>query len=269
MRLQPGAATGAHEHPGREVATIARSQLLLRRRVRAAVRAFREASFHPVSEEATVLGNLRQLLPAVPVAVDVGANVGRWTRTFLDLYPRAHVVMVEAQAELVGALQPLADRTPTVTLVSEVLAAEPGVRDFYVCHGDRHQTGSSLLPELTGAPLETRSVTTTTLDAVVGSLRLPGPVDYLKLDTQGSELEILLGGSDTLPSVSFLQIEVSLVRYNEASPLADEVFAFLRDRGFFVRDVFDLKYAPERDDLIQLECLFARSVRTIGDIVAP
>jgi hypothetical protein len=97
---------------------------------------------------------------------------------------------------------------------------------------------------------------------------LPAPVDLLKLDTQGSELDILRGADETLRSVRFLQLEVSLVRYNEGGPLADEVFAFLRERDFFLHDVFDLKYAPGSDDLIQLDCLFSRSVRTISDITA-
>jgi FkbM family methyltransferase len=250
------------------VRTIARTPLLLRRRLEAAIRAFRDASFHRVSDERAVLASLRDLLPPSPVAVDVGASIGRWTRTFLDVHPGAHVVMVEAQPELVARLRSLVDGNANLALVNEVLAAETGRRDFYVCHGDRHRTGSSLLPELTGAPLEARPVTTSTLDTVLSALSVPAPVDVIKLDTQGSELDILRGARETLRSVSFVQLEVSLVRYNEASPLVDEVFAFMRERGFFVRDVFDLKYAPQHDDLIQLECLFARSVRTIGDIVA-
>jgi FkbM family methyltransferase len=247
---------------------MSKHHVLLRRRVRAAALAFREVAAHRVVSEGTALGNARSLLPKEPVALDVGANVGRWTRGFLDIYPGARVVMIEAQPELMTTLQRLADRHPSVSAVNAVLSDSETTQDFYVCHGDRHGSGSSLLPELTGEPLEKRSVTTTTIDALVDSLGLTGRVDLMKLDTQGSELDILRGASRTLGSVSCLQLELSIVRYNEGGPLLDEVVAFLRERGFFARDVFELKYAPESDDLTHLDCLFSKSVRTVAELRA-
>jgi FkbM family methyltransferase len=246
---------------------MTKHQLLLRRRVRAAVRAFREAAAHQLAEERTALDTARDLLGDAPVAIDVGANIGRWTRGFLDLYPRASVVMVEAQPELMPTLQLLADGHPSVAAVNAVLSDVEAAHDFYVCHGDKHSSGSSLRPELTGAPLERRSVTTTTVDALIDSLPLSTPVDMMKLDTQGSELDILRGAARTLESVKCLQLEISLVHYNDGGPLLAEVVAFLRDRGFFVRDLFDLKYAPDTDDLTHVDCLFSKSIRSITDLV--
>jgi FkbM family methyltransferase len=198
--------------------------------------------------------------------LDIGANVGLWTKQFIDLFPQASVVMVEAQPELTSTLEALGSKHANVTAAHAVLAADASVRDFYVCLGDRHRSGSSLRPELTGAPLERRQVTTTTVDQLITSLDAPGPVDFLKIDTQGSELEILQGAERTLATVRFLQMEVSLMSYNEGAPLLAEVVAFMAERGFFAFDIFDLKYVPDTDDLMQFDCLFSRAVRSVSEV---
>jgi FkbM family methyltransferase len=194
--------------------------------------------------------------------------VGSWTRTFLDLYPTGTVIALEAQPDLAGALHRVAAQYSNVTVVSAVLAADESARDFFVCRGDRHRTGSSLLPEMTGLPIEARRVKTVTLDRVLEGLALPEPINLLKLDTQGSELEILRGATETLETVSFLQLEVSLCRYNEGAPLLAEAVAFLYDRGFFAFDIFDRKLVPTRQDLLQVDFLFSRRPRSVSALPA-
>lgn len=56
--------------------------------------------------------------------------------------------------------------------------------------------------------------------------------DVLKLDTQGSELEILSGYADDLPSLLGIETEVEFVELYEDQPLFADVDAFLRDHGF-------------------------------------
>lgn len=56
--------------------------------------------------------------------------------------------------------------------------------------------------------------------------------DFLKLDTQGSELEILSGYNDGLSSLIGIEIEVEFVELYENQPLFSDVDAFLREQGF-------------------------------------
>src|SRR5262249_23661664 len=70
------------------------------RRLRAAVKAMREASFHPPPTQQSVLATLGAELPDAPYVVDVGANVGRWAEAMVANRPSARIIMVEAQAEL-------------------------------------------------------------------------------------------------------------------------------------------------------------------------
>jgi FkbM family methyltransferase len=68
-----------------------------------------------------------------------------------------------------------------------------------------------------------------TLDNVLGHLT---HIDYLKLDTQGSEYEILLGAKEMLPKVKKIQCEVEFIEWYKGQKLAEEVVEFLESKGF-------------------------------------
>ena len=82
--------------------------------------------------------------------------------------------------------------------------------------------------------VRTRQVDTVRLDSVVG-----GPVDLLKLDVQGAELDVLRGAERLLADVLVIHTEVEFFPLYRQQPLFDEVFAFLRDHSF---DLFDLTH---------------------------
>lgn len=67
-----------------------------------------------------------------------------------------------------------------------------------------------------------------TLDVVVASLGLPYP-DYMKIDTDGSELRVLLGARVCLSHVKSLQVEI-----DDTLPMSQQVVPFLEDRGFVI-----------------------------------
>ena len=56
--------------------------------------------------------------------------------------------------------------------------------------------------------------------------------DLIKMDTQGSELDIIKGGVNLCKKADYIILEVSVVEYNENAPLEDEVVAFMENFGF-------------------------------------
>lgn len=71
---------------------------------------------------------------------------------------------------------------------------------------------------------------------------------FIKIDTQGSELDILKGARKTLTSVLGLEIEVSFHEIYENQPLFEDVKNFLKDYGFEFYD-FITEYRYNRKDL--------------------
>ncbi len=62
-------------------------------------------------------------------------------------------------------------------------------------------------------------------------------LDFLKIDTQGSELEILKGAGNYIDSVIGVEVEVEFVELYKNQPLFDEVHAFLLDHGLTLIDL--------------------------------
>jgi hypothetical protein len=57
-------------------------------------------------------------------------------------------------------------------------------------------------------------------------------VDYIKIDTQGTELEILKGGINVLKNVRTLEVEVEFNPIYVGQPIFSDVDLFLRSEGF-------------------------------------
>jgi len=67
-------------------------------------------------------------------------------------------------------------------------------------------------------------------------------IDLLKLDTQGSELDILLGAHDYISKVSIIKIEVSFIEIYKGQKLFDEVHTYLVGKKFKFLMFFDGHY---------------------------
>jgi FkbM family methyltransferase len=80
-------------------------------------------------------------------------------------------------------------------------------------------------------PVATRTVPCRRLDSLAPEIGLK-QVDAFKVDTQGSELDILKGAIPLLTGCSFVDIEVEFNELYGGANLFHEVDAFLRDQGF-------------------------------------
>lgn len=194
-------------------------------------------------------------------AIDVGAYIGDWTRTFKLIFPRAKVLMVEPQLNYLGRLHGIAATAPDVELAPVLLGARqsPGV-PFRLC-----ESASSVLTESAShEPVTTISVPMTTLDAVTASTAFARP-DIIKLDVQGYELEVLKGGEQTLSSAEAVLMEVNLIRILDRAPLFHESTQFMSEHNFQVYDICTFFRRPYDGALWQVDVIF---VRTSSPLVA-
>ena len=63
--------------------------------------------------------------------------------------------------------------------------------------------------------------------------------DLIKIDTQGSELDIITGGINLCNKAKGILLEVSLTQYNEGAPLYQEVISFMENIGFIPKVILD------------------------------
>ncbi len=75
-------------------------------------------------------------------------------------------------------------------------------------------------------------VTLTTLGDICDRERVVP--DCIKIDTQGSELDILIGSLNILEDVNFLELEVEFNSQYKKQPLFSDIDLFLRSKGFIL-----------------------------------
>lgn len=165
--------------------------------------------------------------------VDVGAYEGEWTRLFRRTFPEARSLMVEPLPAKQVLLAAQCSRSPGRTRLSgELLGATDGAPvEFF-----EMETGSSVLPELGDVPRTVVTREITRLDTVLESHADWGSPDFLKLDVQGFELEVLKGATRCVEGCDFVLLETSLLPYNDGAPLLAEVVAHLAGLDFTAID---------------------------------
>ena len=144
---------------------------------------------HRVNGERRLLRSLD--LPADAVIFDVGANVGAWSQGALELFPGARIHAFEP---LPGAFAQLS-RVPGITAHQVALGAEPGTATL---HFDPDATVLSSLHDRAGMGLaQTVDVEVTPLDAFADAHGI-GRIDFLKIDVEGHEKDVIAGASQRL-----------------------------------------------------------------------
>lgn len=173
---------------------------------------------HKVMHEAEAVA--QAIADRVHVVYDIGACRGAWSKQYEEIFPEAQFYLFDA------VRKPYAQTGDRWTWIEAVLS-RPGMGDvdFFSNSGG----GDSYYREITGAfdgvTPERRG--TVTLD----EMDLPAP-QVMKLDTQGSELDILMGAEKALDEALMLQIEVSVTPYNEGAPGFDDYIRFMMERDF-------------------------------------
>lgn len=202
-------------------------------------------------------------------------------------------VLYEADPDCIDEVKQLnSNRAAKVIVLNECISGTGGPRTFCDAH---HGYGSSLLEaniELKSLYIPAhwidydytvyeavsaqnrRQIETRTLDQIIANnSEVPLP-DFLSLDTQGSELEILQGSPSALQNTVCIVTEVEFMPLYEKQPLFGDISAFLSSQGFiFARFFKFLNGALYRTPIglrgngfpVTTDALFLRDPRTISN----
>ena len=187
--------------------------------------------------------------------IDIGANVGNWTRSVAKIFPNAVYHMVEAQPDLAENLKEAAtDLNGRATFTIGLLGAKSKSNVPFYTLG----TGSSVYEEVTDLDKGVELLPMTRLDDLPEVPALPSPL-FLKLDVQGYELEVLKGAERVLSRTEVVLMEVALLPYNKGAPLLPDVVAFMDERGFTPYDICGQLRRTSDRALFQTDMLFVRN----------
>ena len=200
----------------------------------------------------------------IDCVIDVGANAGQY-QDFLrrEVGFDGLIASFEPVPHLAEALRGRAVTDSRWLINHCALGAQPGELDFNVMAGTEFSSFLKPIGDTSfgGANRVTQTVKTTvkTLDDVAPELRRAHGVKkiYLKLDTQGFDLEVLKGGQGALETISALQSEMCVKPIYEGMPRFTEVIAYLEARGFQMSGIFP-NNAGHFPLLLEFDCYMIR-----------
>jgi len=188
--------------------------------------------------------------------LDIGAYEGYWSKDIKNIFPSCQPFMIEGDKDKDKILKNCGFPYE-IALLSE---SKKDVK-FYKSRCV-YTTGNSIYLENSRYFFDpeyfyTEQVVTTTLKDVVERNKITN-IDLIKLDVQGSEKDIMLGGLDVVRKCKAIFIEMSVLEYNIGSPSFVEMVNFLDQIGFRFTDIVDLNYDSSSKKLSQFDAIFTK-----------
>jgi FkbM family methyltransferase len=177
--------------------------------------------------------------------LDIGAYEGEFYLMFKEFFPKADILMIEANEEKESRLKSIGPYKIAL------LGSEDNKEvDYYKCK-DGVPTGNGIYRENTQFKFESEKKKSITLPTLLGS---DNGYDLIKMDVQGSELDIIKGALPIIKKTDSLLLELQTLEYNKGAPMASDVISYLQGIGFDMVDILNLMYSENH--LIQVDVLF-------------
>jgi len=122
----------------------------------------------------------------------------------------------------------------------------------------KNHSGDSYYLEMTNfykKNFKPKNLTTNTLDKIVKKQKLKLP-DFIKIDTQGSEIDILKGAKYSLSKCSAIYLECPIVDYNKKAPNLKDYINYLNKINFVPYDICEIHYIDKV--VVQIDILFLK-----------
>jgi len=195
------------------------------------------------------LNNLKEIGYNPINVLDIGAYEGHWSKEFLYIYPTANILMFDAQESKTKVLESFASKHLNVNYVISLLSDEDGKMINFI----ENETASHVSDN---SSLHSNIKYSRKVDSLLHDLGFDTP-DFIKIDVQGHELQVLRGAEKALESCVFCLLEVSLLNLGNEPPLI-EVMNYMDEHGFQLYDISQFMRRPYDKALYQSDFLFIR-----------
>ena len=202
-----------------------------------------------------VLESLRDQGYEPATMLDVGANVGGFTEGFLQVYPDCVPTLVEPNPHCEADLVKLGFERHMVAASDQA-----GVAELFLSKDWLQSTGVSLYREDTHYFSEEKVLKHAVPKVRIDDLFAGRRFDFVKIDTQGAEVDVLKGGAAVLAQADYILLEVSMVEYNIGGAKAEDVFEQLESMGFHCAEIVEFHRLDDvrENGLLQIDVLFER-----------
>lgn len=182
--------------------------------------------------------------------LDVGAARGAWSLLAERCWPRAHYHLLEAKDVWRADLEKLCARKDHFSFTMKAVSDQEG--EIFFPKGGEAYAGAAFKDPSTRDDLV--ATPAATIDGEVAGRELQGPYG-IKLDTHGTEIDILNGAQKTLEQTNLICIETYNFIGQKRFP---EMLIHLQSLGFQTADISGPLFRPTDASLWQLDFYLLR-----------
>jgi FkbM family methyltransferase len=264
VALVGGGAALVARQPGPELRNLGRGTVLVTRPELARTHWLEHARALEAHLLAAHIAGVLDLY-GVTCVLDVGANRGQYGLMLRRAGYEGHIVSFEPVRDTFEELRRTAAPDPRWSVHRCALGREDGAISMRVVEG----TMSSVLPATrfgAGRYAQLREAVAEEvplrrldgmLDAVLAHVPVPRP--YLKLDTQGYDLEAFAGLGARASEVVALQSELSLLAVYRGMPTIHEALGTYTAAGFEVSGLFPVSRQRRTARAVEVDCVMVRA----------
>jgi FkbM family methyltransferase len=178
----------------------------------------------------------------VDLIIDVGANTGIYGKESRGIGYKGHIVSFEPLKDAFEMLEENTRNDPYWKVYNFALGAENKTEEINISANSHSSSILDILDAHTSAEASAsyvgrQEIQIHTLDSIFGDIKGNAKEIYLKLDTQGFELNVLKGGNNSLPYINTIQLEMSLSRLYDGQPLYADLMDYLHAHGYQLIDI--------------------------------
>lgn len=201
----------------------------------------------------------------VNVVVDVGANRGQYAKRLRRAGYKGLIASFEPVPEVFEQLREAATRDPLWSVHPYALGREDTVTTMHVVPGtlssvlapsDFGQERYEQLREPVAHEVQVRRLDGL-LDQLAGGVL--NPRLYLKLDTQGFDVEVFEGVGDRVGEFVGMQSELALMQIYEGMPRLPEALALYESSGFEVTALYPVSRESATGRVLEFDCVMVRA----------
>jgi FkbM family methyltransferase len=200
----------------------------------------------------------------IDLIVDVGANTGIYGKEIRKAGYQGGIVSFEPLKDAFEKLNKNVEKDPNWKAYNFALGLEDGQQLINVS-GNSHS--SSILDildthtkaEPTASYVSKQEITIRKLDSVLNDIKGTAKEIYLKVDTQGFELNVLKGAINSLKNIHTIELEMSLKPLYTGQPLYSDIMNFLHSYNYTLIDVEPGFADLQTGTLLQFDGIFRTS----------
>jgi FkbM family methyltransferase len=199
---------------------------------------------------------------------DVGANRGQFGTMLRQAGYRGWILSFEPVRANLAVLERVAAAAPPWRVFPYALGANNGHQKINVTHETvfssfltPRQESQTRFPQ--NRVVGTEEVEVRRLDGVFDTCieGIPSPRVYLKLDTQGFDLEVARGAESVLDRVLALQTEISFRPIYIGMPGFAASISHFQDCGFEVVDFIPVTWETDQLRAVEMDCVMVRELK--------